>query len=102
MNHRKLYQPGGAQSKSAREHAELLALSALCGAAVNAAFALASDGLASAITLRFLTGLFLAGVYPPGMRGSRDSRGKPAFCVPGQALYGSSGDVRYTRGTQEL
>ena len=46
----------------------LLALSAVCGATVNAAFALSSDGLASAVTLRFLTGLFLAGVYPPGMK----------------------------------
>ena len=44
----------------------LLALSAVCGAIVNAAFALSSDGLASAVALRFLTGLFLAGVYPPG------------------------------------
>src|SRR5918997_5158117 len=46
----------------------LLALSAVCGAIVNAAFALSSDGLASAVALRFLTGLFLAGVYPPGMK----------------------------------
>jgi len=46
----------------------LLALSALCGAIVNAAFAHSSDGLTSGVALRFLTGLFLAGVYPPGMK----------------------------------
>jgi MFS family permease len=42
--------------------------SALGGAAFNAAFALFAAGLSSAIPLRFLTGLTLAGVYPVGMK----------------------------------
>ena len=47
---------------------KLFALSAACGAIANAAFALNSHGLESGVALRFLTGLFLAGVYPPGMK----------------------------------
>ncbi|HUO83967.1 MAG TPA: MFS transporter [Thermoanaerobaculia bacterium] len=46
----------------------LFALSAFLGAAANAALALGSDGIVSAVILRFLTGMFLAGVYPPGMK----------------------------------
>ena len=46
----------------------LFALSAFAGAIVNADFALSSHGLASGVALRFLTGMFLAGVYPPGMK----------------------------------
>ena len=46
----------------------LFAVSALLGAASNAAFALFAHGPAAAIPLRFATGFFLAGVYPPGMK----------------------------------
>jgi MFS family permease len=48
----------------------LLALSALAGAAANGAIPLLSgvDGAGSALALRFLTGVALAGVYPPGMK----------------------------------
>ena len=46
----------------------LFAASALLGAAANAAFAGFADGLAVAVALRFRTGLFLAGIYPPGMK----------------------------------
>jgi MFS family permease len=46
----------------------LFALAALAGAAVNAAFGLFARGPAVGMVLRFLTGLFLAGVYPPGMK----------------------------------
>ena len=46
----------------------LFALSAAAGAAANAALALYAKGYGSGVTLRFLTGLFLAGVYPPGMK----------------------------------
>jgi MFS family permease len=42
--------------------------SALCGAACNGAFALLAGGLRSAVVLRFLTGVTLAGVYPVGMK----------------------------------
>jgi MFS family permease len=45
----------------------LFSLSALFGAAANAAI-LAAAGYRYAIVLRFLTGFFLAGVYPPAMK----------------------------------
>jgi MFS family permease len=47
---------------------QLLAASALCAATCTAVLALFVDGLAAAIPLRFLTGMFLAGVYPVGMK----------------------------------
>ncbi len=43
------------------------AASALCGAIVNAALVVA-PGYGTALALRFATGFFLAGVYPPGMK----------------------------------
>ncbi len=46
----------------------LFAASALAGALANAALGAYAHGPLSAIALRFLTGLFLAGVYPPGMK----------------------------------
>ncbi|MDP6299771.1 MAG: MFS transporter [SAR202 cluster bacterium] len=46
----------------------LLASSALLGAVSNAAFAIFAVGLWAGIPLRFMTGVFLAGVYPPGMK----------------------------------
>jgi MFS family permease len=46
----------------------VFAASALCGAIANFLMATMSHGSASAIALRFITGLFLAGVYPPGMK----------------------------------
>ncbi len=47
---------------------QLLAISALAAALSNAAFALFADGLPLGVLFRFCTGLFLAGVYPPGMK----------------------------------
>ncbi len=47
---------------------KLVAVAALCGALTNALFALLAHDAGMGITLRFLTGLFLAGVYPPGMK----------------------------------
>ncbi|UCH26756.1 MAG: MFS transporter [Trueperaceae bacterium] len=44
------------------------ALSALLGAVFNALIALVVDSLTPALILRFLTGVCLAGVYPPGMK----------------------------------
>ncbi|MET0556081.1 MAG: MFS transporter [Vicinamibacteria bacterium] len=46
----------------------VFAASALAAAACNAGFAWASDGLASALAFRYLTGVTLAGVYPVGMK----------------------------------
>jgi MFS family permease len=46
----------------------LLAASALGAAACTAALALLVTGLGAAVPLRFLTGMFLAGVYPVGMK----------------------------------
>jgi len=46
----------------------LIALSAVGGGAANALLAGFAHGASSAIALRFLTGVFLAGVYPPGMK----------------------------------
>ncbi len=46
----------------------LLAASALCAATCTAALALSVNGIHAAIPLRFLTGMFLAGVYPVGMK----------------------------------
>ena len=46
----------------------LVAVSALAAAAVNAAIPLLDLGPGPALVFRFLTGFFLAGVYPPGMK----------------------------------
>ena len=47
----------------------VFALSALLAALANALFAwVAIDHIRTAIALRFVTGMFLAGVYPPGMK----------------------------------
>src|SRR6476660_6025406 len=43
----------------------LCAVAGLAGALTNACFGLYADHAASAIALRFLTGVCLAGVYPP-------------------------------------
>ncbi|HWM72405.1 MAG TPA: MFS transporter, partial [Nocardioides sp.] len=46
----------------------VMAAAAVTGAALNAGVAMFSDGLGSALVLRFLTGAALAGVYPVGMK----------------------------------
>jgi MFS family permease len=46
----------------------LFTLSALAASLATAFIPLAAHGLALALPLRFLTGLFLAGVYPVGMK----------------------------------
>ncbi len=45
-----------------------VAASALAGAVFNAAIARFAEGPEAALALRFLTGMTLAGVYPPGMK----------------------------------
>ncbi|MFN2577636.1 MAG: MFS transporter [Pyrinomonadaceae bacterium] len=46
----------------------LFTLTAICGAIVNAGFGWFAHTASVGITLRFLTGMFLAGVYPPAMK----------------------------------
>jgi MFS family permease len=46
----------------------LFVLTAIAGAMVNAAFGWFAHDAATAIVFRFLTGMFLAGVYPPAMK----------------------------------
>ena len=46
----------------------LFTLTAIAGAIANAAFGLLAHGIGGGVTLRFLTGMFLAGVYPPAMK----------------------------------
>jgi len=46
----------------------LFTLTALAGAIVNSAFGLLAKNVEFAIVLRFFTGMFLAGVYPPAMK----------------------------------
>jgi MFS family permease len=73
----------------------LFAISALLASASTAAIALASDGLASAVVLRALTGFFLAGVYPVGMKivatWTREDRGLGIGLLVGALTLGSAG-----------
>lgn len=50
------------------EASKIFTVSALLGALANALFALAAEGLNSALLLRFAVGFCLAGVYPLGMK----------------------------------
>ena len=72
----------------------LFVASAWLGAAANAGFALFAGGLASGVVLRFLTGFFLAGVYPPGMKlaatWTRRHRGLAIGLVVGALTLGSA------------
>ena len=72
----------------------LFAISAMLGAVSNAAFALAAQGLALGVALRFITGVFLAGIYPPGMKlaatWSRRYRGFAIGLLVGALTVGSA------------
>lgn len=72
----------------------LLAASAFAGAAANAAFGFYARGAGLAITLRFLIGLCLAGVYPPGMKITatwfRHSRGMALGVLVGALTLGKA------------
>ena len=72
----------------------LFVASAWLGAAANAGFAFLAGGLASGVVLRFLTGFFLAGVYPPGMKlaatWTRRHRGLAIGLVVGALTLGSA------------
>ncbi len=72
----------------------LFAVSAVLGAGSNAAFAIFASGLALGIPLRLLTGVFLAGIYPPGMKlaatWSRRYRGLAIGLLVGALTVGSA------------
>lgn len=72
----------------------LFAVSALIGAAANAAIAVGVDSALPALGLRFLTGVMLAGVYPPGMKlvasWSRTDRGLAIGLLVGALTVGSA------------
>jgi MFS family permease len=74
---------------------KLLAASALGAGACTAAIAFFATGLGSAVPMRFLTGMFLAGVYPVGMKlmaswsGSAD-RGRAFGILIGALTLGSA------------
>lgn len=72
----------------------LIAGSAALGAAATAAIAAFSDGMASAIPLRLVTGVALAGVYPPGMKivagWFREGRGMAIGVMIGALSVGSA------------
>ncbi len=73
----------------------LLATSAAGAAACTVTLAVFVDGLSAAIPLRFLTGVFLAGVYPVGMKlmaswSPSESRGKAFGVLIGALTLGSA------------
>ena len=66
----------------------------LVGAAANAWLALAGDGLAGALALRFVTGVAMAGAYPPAMKimatWFREGRGLALGILIGALTIGSA------------
>lgn len=71
----------------------LVGVCALAGAAFNLAIPLLDVGVAGALVLRFLTGVSLAGVYPPGMKliatWCREDRGFGIGLLVGALTLGS-------------
>jgi MFS family permease len=71
----------------------LFSVAAFLGAAVNAAI-LVAPGYRSALVLRFLTGFFLAGVYPPAMKMTatwfRSQRGLAIGVIVGALTIGKA------------
>jgi MFS family permease len=72
----------------------LMAVSAVLGAIANALVALAVDSLAPALVLRFVTGLAMAGAYPPAMKimatWFREGRGLALGILVGALTVGSA------------
>ena len=72
----------------------LLAISCLAGAVFNGVIPLLNPGPAPALLLRFLTGVTLAGVYPPGMKliatWSKKDRGLGIGLLVGAITIGSA------------
>ncbi len=72
----------------------LIAVSSLLASASTLAIPLIAGGLATAIPLRFLTGVFLAGVYPVGMKvvatWTKEDRGLGIGILVGALTIGSA------------
>ena len=72
----------------------LVAVCALAGATTNAIFAYFAQGAGLGVTMRFLSGVFLAGVYPPGMKimasWFRSSRGTALGVLVGALTLGKA------------
>jgi len=72
----------------------LFAVSAIAGAAATVTIAAVVDALGPALLLRFLTGVALAGVYPPGMKilagWFKDGRGFAIGVLVGALTVGSA------------
>ncbi len=72
----------------------LMAISAAVGAAANGALALWGNNLATALVLRVVTGICMAGVYPPAMKimatWFRDGRGVAMGILIGALTIGSA------------
>jgi len=72
----------------------LFAVCALLAAITNALFAIYAHDAATGIALRFLTGMFLAGVYPPGMKviatWFREGRGFALGVMVGALTFGKA------------
>ncbi|MGH7392589.1 MAG: MFS transporter [Candidatus Rokuibacteriota bacterium] len=83
----------------------LMVATALLGAAANAAIALWADGPATTLALRFLTGVAMAGVYPPAMKimatWFREGRGLAIGILIGALTVGSA-TPHLIRGVTEL
>jgi len=74
--------------------ARLFALSAGGTALTTAVFAVTTTGMVDGVLFRFLTGVFLAGVYPPGMKlattWTRQHRGLALALIVGALTIGSA------------
>jgi MFS family permease len=72
----------------------LMAASAFAGAALTAAIPLLEPGPGPTIVTRFLTGVTLAGIYPPGMKmmatWSKDDRGLAIGLLVGSLTFGKA------------
>lgn len=72
----------------------LMGICAIAGAAFNAAIPVLNVGPTNALALRFLTGISLAGVYPPGMKlmatWCKEDRGFGIGLLVGALTFGSA------------
>tara|TARA_Y100000588_G_scaffold271103_1_gene286795 strand:- start:552 stop:1271 length:720 start_codon:yes stop_codon:yes gene_type:complete len=72
----------------------LFAVSALLGATFNGLIAIVAEGIGVALVLRFLTGVALAGVYPPGVKITaswfKEGRGMASGVLVGALTLGSA------------